>query len=376
MPTLVSKRGKKRYKGVKTLHGDRREKLFPDATKRSYRAAVAWEEIQEKEMKTPSTSSHDHAPACSTLGEWAVQYLAYAERKYTTKTFDEKRRVFRRFFEMTDRHTLCTALSQGDVLRFLQQEMDDRSGNQANRARKNLVAGWNWGMRYMSPPLPGPNPAMVERMPEHQKERYVPPEGDFWKVFDVCDDPQDRAMLMTALHTAARRSEIFRLRRQDIDLENDQLRLWTRKRRSGSWEYDWIPLTAALRSELLAWMETRLSHEGTDPEHLFVNLDRYQFSTGHYGKPFKNRQHWMKRMCSRASVPPFGFHAIRHLTASILFRHGEPLEVIQRILRHKSATTTNRYLHSIGAQHIRAAMDDALVRPDAEIIDLKRRKEP
>ena len=56
----------------------------------------------------------------------------------------------------------------------------------------------------------------------------------------------------------------------------------------------------------------------------------------------------MKRLCKRAKVPAFGFHAIRHLSASILARAGVPLPTIQMILRHKSSHTTARYLHSIG----------------------------
>ncbi len=44
---------------------------------------------------------------------------------------------------------------------------------------------------------------------------------------------------------------------------------------------------------------------------------------------------------------PFGLHAIRHLTASILANEGLPLITIQAILRHKSAHVTQRYLHQL-----------------------------
>jgi len=52
--------------------------------------------------------------------------------------------------------------------------------------------------------------------------------------------------------------------------------------------------------------------------------------------PFSCRQHLMRRLCKAAKVKAFGFHSIRHLTASILFAAGELLWKIQGILRHKT----------------------------------------
>ena len=39
-------------------------------------------------------------------------------------------------------------------------------------------------------------------------------------------------------------------------------------------------------------------------------------------QPFKYRLHFMRRICGRAGVKHFGFHAIRHITASILYHLG------------------------------------------------------
>lgn len=56
----------------------------------------------------------------------------------------------------------------------------------------------------------------------------------------------------------------------------------------------------------------------------------------------------MKRLCQRAGVKHFGFHAIRHLSASILAYEGVDVPTIQSILRHKNLHTTSRYLHTLG----------------------------
>jgi integrase len=63
----------------------------------------------------------------------------------------------------------------------------------------------------------------------------------------------------------------------------------------------------------------------------------------------------MRALCKPAGVKPFGFHAIRHLTASILAQADVPMVTIQRILRHKNLTTTERYIS--GLEPVRPALE-------------------
>lgn len=139
---------------------------------------------------------------------------------------------------------------------------------------------------------------------------------------------------MTALHTAARRGELFRLSWPDIDFKAGTIRLGTRKTASGGLEYATLPMTSKLHQEL-----SNLRARGVKSMLVFCQED---------GEPFTSRQHYMERLCKRAGVRPFGFHAIRHLSASILAREGIDIPTIQAVLRHKSPNTTARYLHSLG----------------------------
>jgi integrase len=81
--------------------------------------------------------------------------------------------------------------------------------------------------------------------------------------------------------------------------------------------------------------------------HRQANKSEWVFPDPETGAPYLYRQHWMKRLCTRAGVRPFGLHAIRHLSASILANEGVPVIVIQGILRHKNSNTTQRYLHRL-----------------------------
>jgi hypothetical protein len=64
--------------------------------------------------------------------------------------------------------------------------------------------------------------------------------------------------------------------------------------------------------------------------------------------PYKDRKKIMGTLCKRAKVKYFRYHAMRHLTASVLDDMGIPIGTIQRILGHQNRKTTEIYLHSIG----------------------------
>ncbi|MFW2368945.1 MAG: tyrosine-type recombinase/integrase [Desulforhopalus sp.] len=65
-------------------------------------------------------------------------------------------------------------------------------------------------------------------------------------------------------------------------------------------------------------------------------------------QPFQNRNKLMGRLCSKAEVKSFGFHALRHAGASIMDMNNVPIGAIQRVLGHENRTTTELYLHNIG----------------------------
>ena len=341
-------RGKKWVGQVRKTGQDkehRREKKFETKTE-----AKDWEAM----MRRKPVEEWDGTTGTASLYDWAEAYLDVAKVRYSEKTYEEKRSMFRRFFEFVAPDLAIGALTPAMVMDYILKQSKERSGYAANKDRKNLVAAWNWGMKYFNPVIPGPNPCLVDRMPEVRTPRYVPPEEDFWRIYHAAEG-QDQVMLLAYLHLAARRKELFRLTWEDVDFGNGRVRLWTRKRRDGSQEADWLPMTAELRQGLRWWWEHRPIKESP---YVFLCLDQYSIERDHYGQPFKYRIHFMRRLCERAEVKPFGFHGIRHLTASILYNLGYEVAIIKTILRHKSAGTTERYLHTLGLENVRKALED------------------
>lgn len=265
------------------------------------------------------------------LGRLANEYLDYSKIKHSEKTYKEKRDLFKRVFQTISPSLTYKALS-GDMVRlYLQEQAIKRSGYGANKDRKNLLAWIAWIARYKGQDgIQGLQ--SIERFPEIRQGRYIPPEEDFWKVYETAQG-QDKTMLLTYLHLAARRGELFRLRREDIDWGGRRIRLWTRKRKNGAMEADFLPMTDQL-FDILAIHRDFVAGEWVFP------------APG--GGPYRVRQHVMRKLCRRARVRPFGWHAIRHLTATLLAQADVPMVKISQILRHKNLRTTEVYLGRLG----------------------------
>ena len=385
MPSLIRKRGVLRYKAkvpVPEDPGKTKEKLFPDNSEASRRAAVEWEiktEFQlNQKVEQPRTPL-----VCVTIQGWANAHLGDVETRCVKKTFDEKHSAFKRLFAFVQINPddFVDVLASGHAANqttiaynFLKYQKTLRGGNAANKDRKNLARAWNWGVKYLAGfPKNMVNPFMVvEPFAKVKKPRYVPPEDDFWKVYDVAEG-QDKVMLLTYYKTAARKSEVFRLQPADLDFNQGQIRLWTRKRQGGDYEYDWLPMDPELETALKAWVEFRFSKATLDDDHVFVCLDETPFCDPYHGRPFKVRQHLMKRLCKKAKVKKFGLHAIRHMVATKLYHEGKDLSYIQWFLRHTSATTTVNYLKSLGIDAAKRK-DVGLVLTRPKVISLDEKK--
>lgn len=312
------------------------QKVFPSKTE-----AWEWEagqrQIPAEEWGTRTASS---------LGAIANDYLDYSKTRHSEKVYQEKRGVLRRLFAQVDSNLPVDRLSADTVRLFLQSQATQRSGHASNKDRKNLLALMAWIARFKG--IINNCVSVCERFPEVRQPRYVPPEEDFWRIHDAADG-QDKTMLLAYLHLAARRSELFRLVWDDVDFGAQTVRLRTRKRKDGSWEYDHLPMTKDLFDALL-------SHR------LFSSAESVFPVRG--GGAYKYRIHFMRRLCRKAGVRPFGFHAIRHLSATLLAQADVPMIQISQILRHKNLRTTERYLQRLG--DLQLALEKAFKKPQKE----------
>lgn len=313
-----------RWRACRMIAGERKTKFFNTKAE-----AKKWEVEQTRaewhEAPTPTVS----------LLDFCTAYLKHVEERFSHKTFNEKKLACKHVLAVVHPDQTVQDITISQATAVMQSVARESSGYAANKTRKNLAAMWEWGKTFYG--LPSVNPFREsKRLPADATPRYVPSEQDFWKVYEACEDPRDKTLLLFLLHTAARIQEAFRLVWPDIDFERQQIRLGTRKTATGGMEYAWVPMTSELAEAL--------------KKHRDQSKTLNVFTAQRTGKALTHRQHFMPRVCEAAGVTPFGFHAIRHLSATILAHAGLDLPSIQAILRHHNPTTTARYIKSLGVQ--------------------------
>jgi integrase len=77
------------------------------------------------------------------------------------------------------------------------------------------------------------------------------------------------------------------------------------------------------------------------------------------GEPYRINSQLMPRLCKRAGVKPFGFHALRHKSAAVVY----PVAGLfgsQTILGHNNANETDRYIKSVGLYESQEKILEAL----------------
>ena len=136
-------------------------------------------------------------------------------------------------------------------------------------------------------------------------------------------------IVVIALSTGMRRSEILNLRWADIDFTRSRIILEEQK----NGERSSIPVAGLALDLMKKFEKTRR----IDTQLLFPGSENLR-------KPIDIRFPWEKAL-KASGVSNFSFHCLRHSAASYLAMSSCSLVEIQQILRHKAISQTVRYSH-------------------------------
>jgi len=312
-------REKKGWTGQVRVHGVKRKKTG-FATKSE---ALDWERQARISLAAP-------APLTLKSSSAALDYLEYCEKRYKPNTHRQKTFILTQLLAHLGEDPPIENLSQEQIESYLDARFEKDGGKCANRDLREISTFFAWHVQRDHLKT---NPCKtIEKYKEDPFIKYVPPAEDIRAVIDVAS-PEEADMVRVAYHSLARSGEIRNMKYAHCDLGAKTITIFTQKRKGGSIEGDKISMNNSLYEII-----SRRSMS-SDSEWIFPGQDGNQLSRNTISKV-------MPRLCRLAGVPAFGFHSIRHHVASLLATR-LPLVEIQKLLRHKRATTTDIYLRSL-----------------------------
>ena len=259
-------------------------------------------------------------------------YLEDCDARMAGNTFNEKKRHLQEFSDYLGRDGPMESITTAMARKFLLENKEIHGNKAANRRLRTLKALWNWH-RGMVPVNPWRG---IPPFAEEEYVKHVPSADDLNRVLAAAE-PWEASLLTVLLCTGARVGEVLKLRWDDVSAHAVQL--WTQKRKGGSKQRRLVPISARLQAIL-------------DEQRPVTGNMGFVFINPVTQAPYSMRQPSMKlmlkRLCKKAGVTPFGFHATRHYFAVCLVKSQKAdITDIQQLLGHQRPTTTDIYLRSV-----------------------------
>lgn len=274
------------------------------------------------------------------LKDLVEKYIEEYARHHCT-TWLESKKNFSRYFPnwLT---ISATAISLADVQQRLNEIGKERGHHTANRAYDDLRAVYSWATKYGY--FKAANPCTgVTKFKTRSRERFIRPD-EFERFLNGLKTETNiyfRDYVYLSLFTGARQGNILAMRWQDINFD---LGLWqipiTKNKESQT-----LPLTSLALEVLQSRFEQRTSEIWIFPS---------DGATGHIVEP-KNA--WRKLM-ARTALEDLRMHDLRRTLGSYMAMNNQSLQIIGKVLGHKSPTATQIYSR-LSADPLKDAMEAA-----------------
>lgn len=181
-------------------------------------------------------------------------------------------------------------------------------------------------------------------------------------LLGACGRLRDRFLLALLAETGIRIGQALGLRHSDFVSRRKELRIVPRQdnangARAKTQAVTTLPVSAGLVRLYRDYMHTE--YGDLDSDYVFVNL-----FAAPVGRPL--RYDAVAKLVARlraASGITFTPHMLRHTRATELIRAGVPIEIVSKMLTHRSVTTTSEIYVHLGVEDVRAELVRAGVWP-------------
>ncbi len=262
-------------------------------------------------------------PVNTTLQELGERYIEFAKlHKRSWKRDVQMLGNLRVFFGPSKLRDI-TSLRVEEYQRERVKSVSPATSNREMALLKHMFnVAERWGQHQGTNPvrlvkfLPENN-LRFETLSEEQEERLL-----------LASPPYLRDMIVFAINTGLRTSDIFNLQWMEVDIEQKRLKKIVKKSER--------PLSLPLNDAAFSVVEARVG----------IKHGPYVFYNTMTGDRFKDVKGAIAAAAKRAGLPKITWHMFRHTFASRLTRDGVDIVTVKELLGHSNISTTMRYAHS------------------------------
>jgi len=211
----------------------------------------------------------------------------------------------------------------------------------AGRSLARMLSSWRslYAFVVERDPAVGENPCAGLKPPKSARKlpSALSPDEAVRLVEIGGDDPlaiRDRAWLELLYSSGLRLSELAGLDVDRLDLERGEVRVWGKGAKERI-----VPVGAAARDAVRAWLAVRETMAGADPKALFVGRTGARITPRTIERRLAD---WAVKQGLPRHVHP---HMLRHSFASHLLQSSGDLRAVQEMLGHASIASTQVYTH-------------------------------
>jgi integrase len=184
------------------------------------------------------------------------------------------------------------------------------------------------------------------------------------KFMSVLSKTHYELLFVLELNTGMRVGEITALRWENVDLDNQTIKVRETKRLVKKYDNDGnsqdimhtkepksksgsrdIPIHKNINKKL---KELKINNGASKDDFVFLNTNKEQIKYDSISKA-------QKMLCKKAKIREVTFHCLRHTFATRLIENGEDIKTVSQLLGHSKADITiNRYVHSTANTKIQA----------------------
>jgi integrase len=219
-------------------------------------------------------------------------------------------------------NTLLTSITSEDVMNYQVMRSKEVCPASVNRDLACLKTMFNKAIEWEKA---SENPIKkIKFLPENNARKRYLTEDEMVRLLDNCSN-QLKIIVLVAIHTGMRKSELQNLRWQNVDLNSRQILLV--KTKSGKDRT--IPMNSIVHEAFKVLEAHKTS------EYVIAGKD---------GQPFNFRKAFETAL-RKSEIQDFVWHDLRHSFGSHLAMAGVAPNTIRELMGHSSLAMTQRYLH-------------------------------